>query len=156
MSTPVTSIRAAIRSDVLAIEECVQLAYQSYVRLLGIKPNPMLDNYHELIQTSSVWVLVLAGSLIGVLVLEITDEGFLLNNIAVLPNYQKYGYGTQLIRFAEHQALQAGFTSIYLYTNIKMVENQALYASHGFTEYARRDVNGRQGVFMKKALIVSP
>ena len=131
-------IRPARQSDAPQIAECVQLAYECYVPLLGMKPNPMLDDYTEVIEKNQVSVLVAADRLVGVVVLEITDEGLLLNNIAVHPSYKGQGYGSQLLCFAEEQAIRDGFKSIYLYTNVKMLENQSIYAARGFVEYARR------------------
>lgn len=144
------AIRPATQSDVPQITECVRLAYEKYIPLLGMKPNPMLDDYSEIIEKHQLSVMVVAEVVVGIVVLEITDEGFLLNNIAVHPDYKGQGFGRVLLGFAENQAIQNGFKSIYLYTNVKMLENQAIYAARGYVEYARRDVNGRHGVFMRK------
>ncbi|MBC7622322.1 MAG: hypothetical protein H7232_02930 [Aeromicrobium sp.] len=82
MLVPKSVIRAAMQSDALHILACVQLAYKGYVSSLGMKPNPMLDDYSEVIETSQVSVLVVADRIVGVVVLEITDEGILVNSPA--------------------------------------------------------------------------
>ena len=41
---------------------------------------------------------------------------------------------------------------IYLSTNEKMVENQALYSTIGYIEHARRIENGYSRVFMRRGL----
>jgi len=51
-----------------------------------------------------------------------------------------------------HPARQAGYESIYLYTNEKMAENIALYAKVGYVEYERREEEGFRRVFMRKPL----
>lgn len=143
-------IRPAIQSDVPLITELVHSAYEPYVFALGMKPNPMLDDYREAIATSQVWVLIVSGNLVGVVVLDITNEGFLLSNVALHPSHKGKGFGSLLLEFAEQEAIRSGHQSIYLYTNVAMKENQAIYAARGFVEYARREVNHRAGVFMRK------
>lgn len=149
-------IRPATQSDVPEIAECVRLAYEKYVSLLGMKPNPMLEDYREVVERARVSVLIVKNRLAGVVVLEVTDEGFLLNNVAVHPSQTGKGFGSQLLCYAEQEAIRNGFESMYLYTNVKMLENQAIYAARGFVEYARREVNGRHGVFMRKTFPAEP
>jgi GNAT superfamily N-acetyltransferase len=144
------AIRPATVADVKDITECVRKAYEHYVPIIGIPPLPLLDDYRVVIQQKQVSVLVEAASVIGVLVLEITDEGFLLNNVAVDPRHQGKRYGSLLLQFAEDEAKRQGHNAIYLYTNVKMTQNQAIYAARGYIEYDRREANGRHGVYMRK------
>ena len=87
----------------------------------------MLDNYPGRIARGQVWVLDDGTDLIGVLVLEETASGFLLDNIAVAPDRQGNGHGRILLEFAEQEAARRGWRDIQLYTNTAMVENIALY-----------------------------
>jgi GNAT superfamily N-acetyltransferase len=75
-----------------------------------------------------------------------------LDVIAVDPIYQKKGVGKLLLTFAEDEARRQGFASIYLYTHIKMIENQELYSKIGYLEYDRRKEHGLERVFMRKLL----
>ena len=68
----------------------------------------MLDDYAELIQRHKVFVLAEGDNIIGVLVLIEKDQGFLLDNVAVNPAYQRRGLGRKLIEFAEAEALRLG------------------------------------------------
>jgi N-acetylglutamate synthase-like GNAT family acetyltransferase len=145
-------IRPATEMDALGVSQCVQSAYEHYIPIIGMKPNPMLDDYHVVIEQKQVSVLTFADQIIGVVVLEETDEGFLLNNVAITPRYQDKGFGSLLLQFAEKEAMRQGYSAIYLYTNAKMMDNQAIYAARGYVEYERRKVNGRDGVFMRKDL----
>jgi hypothetical protein len=52
----------------------------------------------------------------------------------------------------EDKARESGYDSIYLYTQEIMIENQALYARIGYTEYARRHEVGLDRVYMRKQL----
>ena len=74
----------------------------------------------------------------GILVLEETPEGFLLDNIAILPEGQGKGYGRALIEFAEAEARRRGFAEIRLYTHEMMTENIALYSRIGYAETPAR------------------
>lgn len=116
----------------------------------------MLEDYREVVERTRVSVLIVENRLAGLVVLEVTDEGFLLNNVAVHPSQKGKGFGSQLLCFAEQEAIRKGFESMYLYTNVKMLQNQAIYAASGFVEYARREVKGRHGVFMRKTFPAKP
>ena len=92
------------------------------------------------------------GAVVGVLVLRVTKDGFLLDNVAVDPRYHGQGIGRALLELAELEARREGFGSIYLYTHERMTENQRLYAKIGYVEYDRRTEAGYARVFMRKSL----
>ncbi|MBV9898154.1 MAG: GNAT family N-acetyltransferase, partial [Chloroflexi bacterium] len=70
--------------------------------------------------------------------------------------WQGRGLGKRLLEFAEGEAKRLGFSEVRLYTNALMTENRALYARVGYVEYERRDVDGRDTVFMRKRLSSPP
>ena len=146
-------IRPAQLADASAITACVAAAYRHYVDRIGKPPAPMLDDYAELIQRHKVFVLAEGDNIIGVLVLIEKDQGFLLDNVAVNPAYQRRGLGRKLIEFAEAEALRLGFSSIILYTNVQMTENIDLYRKLGFVETGRKQEQGYQRVYMRKHLL---
>ncbi len=146
------SIRRAMIGDSAAISACVNDAYQQYIPRMGQPPGPMLEDYDLAIAERKVFVAEAGNRIIGVLVLMETEEGFLLDNIAVKTGHQGKGVGRRLLELAEAQARSAGFTSIYLYTHEKMTENQALYSRIGYVEYARRTEKGLSRVYMRKQL----
>lgn len=146
------SIRPAMESDAFLVEACVHASYRHCVERIGRPPGPMLDDYAEVIRTRRVTVAEHDGRLAGVLVLDRTDEGFLLENVAVNPAHKGRGLGRLLLELAETEAKRAGFDSIYLYTHAKMTENQALYAKIGYVEYDRRTEGGLARVYMRKTL----
>lgn len=148
--TPV--IRPAKQSDVARIAACVSAAYSHYIPRMEKSPAPMLEDYEQVIQQRHVSVIEHQDKIIGVIVLAKTDEGFLLDNIAVHPRYQGQGIGRKLLEFAEEQARKQGFNTIYLCTNAVMTENQALYNKIGYCEYDRRNEKGYSRVYMRKAL----
>jgi len=146
------SIRPALDGDVPAIAACVDAAYRHYIPRVGRKPGPMMRDYAEAIRDEQVHVLEQDGRIIGALVLAVTEEGFLLEMIAVHPTAQGTGVGRRLLEFSEAEARRQGYAAIYLYTHEKMTENLALYSKIGYAEYDRRTEQGLARVYMRKEL----
>jgi GNAT superfamily N-acetyltransferase len=146
------SLRPAGMADVPRLTELVQAAYGGYVERLGERPRPMTDDYADLVRGDRVTVAELGGEIVGLIVLEVGDEGFLVDNVAVDPAHQGSGVGRALLERAEVAARRAGFDSLYLYTHEGMVENRALYARIGYVEYDRRPQGAARLVYMRKHL----
>jgi ribosomal protein S18 acetylase RimI-like enzyme len=134
------------------VAELVAAAYGHYVERLGRPPRPMTDDYEEIIRTRQVTVAERGGAIVGVVVLAVTDEGFLIDNVAFHPAHRGTGLGRALLEFAEAEARRAGFDAIYLYTHEKMTENLALYARIGYLEYERRSQGEFSLVYLRKQL----
>ena len=149
---PGGSLRPATRSDAASVAALVDAAYGHYVERIGMLPRPMTDDYAAVISDRQVTVAEHDGAIVGVVVLTVTDEGFLIDNIAVHPSRRRTGLGRALLQFAEAEARRAGFDAIHLYTHEKMTENLALYARLGYVEDERRPENGFARVFMSKRL----
>lgn len=143
-------LRSATDKDAAAVTACAHHAFHHYIERIGREPGLMLMDYEREISEYQVYVVQDDGKIVGVLVLCIKDEGFLLDVIAVEPLYQGKGVGKLLLEFAETEARQQGFTSIYLYTHEKMTENQALYKEIGYVEYDHRFENGLSRIYMRK------
>jgi ribosomal protein S18 acetylase RimI-like enzyme len=146
------SFRPAAAADASMVAELVDAAYGHYVERIGVLPGPMTDDYAEVIGTRQVTVAERHGAIVGVIVLAVTDEGFLVDNVAVHPGHRGRGLGRALLELAEAEARRAGFDSIYLYTHEKMTENLALYAKIGYVEYARRSQGAFSLVYLRKQL----
>jgi GNAT superfamily N-acetyltransferase len=152
MTTAAPSIRPATVGDAPAVAALVHAAYEQHVEQIGMLPGPMLDDYAEVIANNHVSMIVSDGKIAGVIVLTVTDEGFLIGNVAVHPSHRGRGLGKALLIFAEAEARDAGFDSIYLYTHEMMAENLALYARLGYVEYDRRSQGDFSLVYMRKQL----
>ncbi len=145
-------IRLALPEEADTIRDIVHAAYRDYIPRIGKPPGPMLDDYERRVAKGQAWVLEDTGRIIGILVLEQTAEGFLLDNVAVAPHAQGGGYGRALIAFAEAEARRRGYREIHLYTHALMTENQALYKRLGFAETGRITEKGFDRVYMTKPL----
>ena len=146
------SLRSAKEQDASKVATFVEAAYSHYVERIGILPRPMTDDYAQVIANQRVTVAESHGSIVGVIVLNIDEEGFLIDNVAVDPSHRGQGLGKALLEFAEAEARRAGFDSIYLYTHEKMSENLALYSRIGYVEYDRRSKGEFSLVYMRKDL----
>ena len=132
--------------------ELVDAAYGHYVERIGMPPGPMTEDYAAVIRERQVTVAESEGAIVGVLVLDVTPEGFVIDNVAVHPSRRGTGLGRTLLELAEAEARRTGFDSIYLYTHEKLTESQALYSRIGFVEYDRRPQGNFSLVFMRKQL----
>ncbi len=152
MSVTPWTLRRADASDAAAITQCAVEAFRHYIPRLGLLPIPMTKDYGAAIANAQVWVAQQQQRVVAALVLDVTDEGFLIDVIAVRPEQQGTGVGRALLELAEHEALRQGHDSIYLFTNEKMSENRALYERIGYVEYKRVAFAERTRVFLRKPL----
>jgi ribosomal protein S18 acetylase RimI-like enzyme len=144
--------RPANAEDASKVARLVDEAYRHYVERIGHPPGPMTEDYIDVIRNHRVTVAESRGRIVGVIVLTVTDEGFLIDNVAVHPSHRGRGLGRAFLEFAEEEARRAGFDSIHLFTHEKMTENITLYSRIGYVEYDRR-LHGRDVlVYMRKHL----
>ena len=145
-------LRPAGAGDVPRITELVQAAYGPFAERLGRLPRPLTDDYAAVVRRGRTTVAERGGQIAGLVVLDIDDEGFLVDNIAVDPAHHRTGVGRALFEHAEASARQAGFDSIYLYTADVATENLELYKRIGYVEYDRRVSEGVTLVYLRKTL----
>jgi GNAT superfamily N-acetyltransferase len=146
-------VRPALLSDADAVVSCVRAAFTPYIKRIGKPPAPMLADFPEIIAAGKVWVAEIAGRVVGVLVQYETEAGFYIDTVAALPALQGTGIGRALLLFAESEAARRGFRSIYLCTNVKMIENQAFYPKIGYVEYERKLDQGYDRIFYRKQVV---
>jgi ribosomal protein S18 acetylase RimI-like enzyme len=146
------SFRSANAADADAVAQLVDAAYRHYVERIGMQPGPMTQDYDRVIRTAKVHLAKRDESLVGVIVLDVDDEGFVIENVAVHPAERGRGLGRLLLHRAEAEARRAGFDSIHLYTHEQMTENLVLYSRIGYIEYDRRSQGAFSLVYMRKAL----
>jgi ribosomal protein S18 acetylase RimI-like enzyme len=147
-----TRLRPATVADAPRLSEVVRAAYGHYVDRLGRLPRPITDDYADVVRSHPVTVAERDDEIVGLIVLGVDDEGFVVDNVAVDPTQQGRGVGRALLEHAEAAAREAGFDSIYLYTHELMTENQALYSRIGYVEYDRRLNEDACLVYMRKEL----
>ena len=112
----------------------------------------MTEDYADVVRRHHVTVAERSGEIVGLIVLAVGGDGFLIDNVAVDPSHQGNGVGRALLESADAAGRRAGFDSIYLYTHEKMTENIALYSRIGYVEYDRRLHGDARLVYMRKQL----
>ena len=95
------ALRAATDADAAEVAALVDDSYVHWVERLGVVPRPMTDDYAEVIRERRVTVAESDGAIVGVLVLDVTDEGFVIDNVAVHPSMRGTGLGRTLLELAE-------------------------------------------------------
>lgn len=150
------AITQAEAADTAAIRAVVDAAYSPHIPRIDRKPMPMLADYGGLVAERRVWVLKDSKAVVGVLVLIGEPDHLLLENVCVAPEHQGRGIGLRLLRFAEEEARRQGYREVRLYTNVRFIENIALYIRHGYHETHRAGQDGFERVFLRKVLSADP
>jgi ribosomal protein S18 acetylase RimI-like enzyme len=146
------SLRSASAEAAVRVAELVRAAYEHYVERIGMLPGPMTEDYARVIGDRQVTVAEVDGTIVGVIVLGVDAEGFVIENVAVHPSQRGRGLGRALLQLAEAEAARSGFDTVHLYTHEKMTENLALYSRIGYVEYDRRRQGEFSLVYMRKTL----
>jgi GNAT superfamily N-acetyltransferase len=146
------AIRRACEDDIAAVARVTADAYGVYVERIGKPPAPMLADAGALVAAGEVWVAEAGGFVKGVLVVRDAGRALLLESVAVAPDSQGRGIGRALVRWAEQLAADRGLGGIELYTNALMTENLAFYPRLGYEWAGRREQDGYDRVFFRKAV----
>jgi len=141
-----SQLRLATLTDAELVRDISAEAYvPAYLPAIGIVPKPATEDYSERIERGQVWILVQGPSAIGVLVLEDGDTWLTVYSIAVMPQFQGFGFGRVLLDWADRRASIAGLSESRLYTNARMKENLALYQHCGYVITGTRPHPSRPG-----------
>ncbi len=97
-------LRPAVQADAGFAALCVAAAYAPWIAVLGRKPGPMPQDYHAMIAGDRVLIAEHDGPPVGLLVMRETADGFLVDNLAVLPECAGQGIGRHLLNRAERHA----------------------------------------------------
>ncbi|MEM0945288.1 MAG: GNAT family N-acetyltransferase, partial [Pseudomonadota bacterium] len=142
--------RPAHAAEAQALGRIAEAAYAPYIPRLGQEPYAMRPDFAGHIRAGNVWVI---GDPAEAYLIAYAEAGaWSIDNIAVAPASQGTGLGRALLTFAEREARARGFTSMRLYTNVAMTENQALYAALGWRETGRSQVGAMHRVHFEKPI----
>ena len=111
-------LRSANVADVPKVSALVNAAYGHYVERLGMLPRPMTEDYSEVIANRRATVAESPGTIVGLIVLAVDDEVFLIDNLTVDPCHRGKGHGRALLKFSEAKLGARGSTP-YTYTRTR-------------------------------------
>ena len=140
------TFRMAGVDDLAVVRTLTGAAYSSYLPVLGYPPQSVTEDYLPRITAGEVRLAEVAGTVVGLLVLEQHLDHAMIYSVAVLPDRQGEGHGQALLRLAEEETRRCGFPELRLYTNARTERNIALYIVAGFGETGRRPHPKRAGV----------
>ena len=131
-------MRAVEAGDAQSAEALLRAAFAPYVRRLGREQTP--DAYAWIasaLRDGRMHGAYQDANLVGVAVTCQTEDGWVLDQIAVEPALQGTGTGSALLRHIEAHARARGTHSLSLDTATIMTELRRLYERHGFRETRR-------------------
>jgi ribosomal protein S18 acetylase RimI-like enzyme len=131
------NLRPAEPADTDAVLGIVEAAYERYVPRMGRRPPPMDWDYAARIRAGRVTVAEEEGEIVGALAVVPEADQLLIESLVVSPSSQGRGVGKALIAHAEAAARARGLRRLWLFTHVKMTENQAIYRHLGFRECGR-------------------
>ncbi len=140
-------IRLAGAQDVAAAQEVLRSAFTPFIAVIGKAPAPMAADLAAAQAAGQLWVA--PGAL---LVCFPQGEALELDILAVAPEAQGQGLGAALVGHAEVLARAQGLGAVTLYTNAAMAGAQRLYDRLGFQLVERRQQDGFDRLFYRKAL----
>jgi len=146
-------MRRAGPADAAAIRRLTREAYAKWVPLIGREPMPMSADYEAAVKNHRFDLLYRDGA--PVALIETVDEGdkLLIENVAVLPDFQGCGLGSKLMAHAEEIARSLGYARLRLYTNKRFAENLKLYLRLGYRVDREEDLGpGMLRVHMSKSV----
>jgi ribosomal protein S18 acetylase RimI-like enzyme len=136
------TIRQATPADLPAAYDVLRAAFTPYTALIGRPPAPLPADLTAAQAAGQLWVA--PG---GIMVCQAQGDALEIDILAIDPAHQGRGLGTALVANAE---------AIALHTNAVMEPAQRLYSRAGFTLVARKQDDGFDRVFFRKALVSNP
>ncbi len=144
--------RKATAADAERVRAIARAAYAKYVARMGREPPPMLADFPALIAGGVVVVIDSAGVLCGYMAAWPEADIYLIDNLAVDPAQQGKGFGRLLVEHAIDEARRLKLPAVWLYTNVAMTENLAIYRRLGFAETHRAVEHSLHRVYMRLTL----
>lgn len=130
--TTTSIIRLAVPDQADQIRDLTLRAYAKWVPITPRKPRPMTTDYNIAVQENRFDLLYEDDKLVGLIETAKQGDELMIVNVAIDPEFQGRGLGTQLMGHAEQLAKAAALRATRLYTNKLMTENIALYERLGY------------------------
>jgi len=151
-----SQLRRATAADVANIRALTRSAYAKWVPLIGREPIPMTANYDRTVADHIIDLWEERDEMLALIEVAPASDHLFIENIAVRPDQQGKGLGSNLLDHAERLALSLGLDEIRLYTNAAFASNLSFYSRRGYQEYQRGSLlPGSVTIFMRKKIKIS-
>src|SRR5688572_22774807 len=110
-------IRNATLADVPEIERCIREAYAPYTARIGKPPAALTMDVGAAVEAKTMRVGSIGEDVIGCVALLHSQDEVQLRALAILPAYQRSGYGRGFVAYAESEAQEQGRARVTLFTN---------------------------------------
>ena len=114
----------------------------------GVRLPPMDVDYLSEIKNYPTWVVESEGRILGGFIMVFENDQASIANVAVNPEFQGQGIGSELLSFAESKAKEKHYSELRLATHVLLEENISLYQHLGWKETGR----DQSRVFMAKKI----
>ena len=135
-------IEQAERGDLPEILQLQYLAYQSEAALYGSKDIPplkqTLDGVTAEFENGVILKMTAEGRIIGSVRAREQDGTVYIGKLMVHPDYQRRGYGSQLLAEIERRFPGKRYE---LFTGTRSADNIRLYQKCGYTVFSRKTVS---------------
>lgn len=145
-------IRLAEATDFAGIITCEHLAFEMVTRRKGnidLQHNGALASQ---IRGGEVHLAVVEQQIVGYIVFTPSSDHIYVDTVAVLPDKQRRGLGSQLLAHAEQAARTQGLGSVKLFTDGRIASNVAFYERRGYSETGRCEDDRFSRVFYSKTI----
>ncbi len=150
--SPIPAITRATAADAPLVRAISRAAYAEWVPLIGREPWPMTADYDAALRHHRIDLLRLEDEVVALIEIVPQPDHLLVENVAVLPEFQGRGLGRRLMSHAEAVATSLGHGTIRLYTNRRFARNIALYQRLGYVVERLQTVAAGVVVHMRKSL----
>lgn len=149
---PEITLKRAGSGDAEMVRSLTRAAYAKWVPVIGREPLPMTANYEQAVQEHLIDLLYSSNHLAGLIETIPCAVHLLIENVAVSPDSQGYGYGRMLMEHAENLARSLGLGTLKLYTNKMFAENIMFYQQLDYLIDREEPFRGGSTVYMSKHL----
>ena len=146
------SIRLAKTSDLQAIAECEELAFELSARRGTTRDASQSELLAQQVREREIHVISDAARIVGYISFSPSSDHLYVDSIAVLPRHHRQGLGSRLLTYAEDAASRMGLGSVKLFTDGRIARNVRFYARRGYRETGRCDDDNFSRIFYSKPI----
>ena len=148
-------IKLAEVADAESIVGIVKQSFVQYCRVIGLETIDALQESEDdvilAMESMSVYIAYYDGKPVGSFRLKQDGNKVILSRFAVLPEFQRLGIGSKILKYAEESSRRSDVEMIELYSATEHRKLKNYYIRHGFKVVEVSEAKGyKRGVFQKQ------